>query len=72
MKGKDLWDIVVGNDEKTVPTYSKEKKKWEIKTRKAMFVLSVTAEDDFLHRITDYKIPKWRLQYLGNALHKEE
>jgi len=56
LKGQDLWDIV-GGDEKTVPIDPKEKNKWEIKAGKAMYVLSVTVEDEFLHRIKDCKTP---------------
>ena len=33
------------------------KKKWEIKARKAIYVLFVIAEHEFLHWIKDYKKP---------------
>jgi len=56
MKGQDFWDIV-GGDEKTVPTDSKEKKKWEIKVGNAMYVLTVTVKGTFLHQIKDCKAP---------------
>ena len=41
--------MALGSDEKIVPTNPKEKTKWEIKAGKAMYVLSVTVEDEFLH-----------------------
>jgi len=56
LKGQDLWDIV-GGDEKIVPTDPKKKRKWEIKVGKAMYVLFVTVEDEFLHCIKDCKMP---------------
>jgi len=51
-----LWDII-GDDEKTMPTDPKEKKKREIKEGKAMYVLFVIVEDEFLYRIKNYKMP---------------
>ena len=51
-----MWDIIDG-DEKTVATDPKEKKRWEIKAKNNMYVLSITVEDEFLHRIKDWKMP---------------
>ena len=56
LKGQDLWDIV-GGKEKTMLMDSKEKKQWEIKAGQVMYILSVTLEDEFLHRIKDCKTP---------------
>ena len=51
-----MWDII-GGDENTVPMDPKEKKMWEMKAGKSMYVLSITVEDEFLHRIKDCKMP---------------
>jgi len=48
LKGQDFWGIV-GGDETTAPIDQKEKKKWEIKARKAMYVISIIVENEFLH-----------------------
>jgi len=49
-------DIVSG-DEKTTSIDPKEKKKWEIKAKKVMYILSIIVEDEFLYRIKDCKMP---------------
>jgi len=52
LKGQDAQDLgnIIGGDKTTTPTNPNEKKKWEIKVEKTMYVLSVTMEDEFLHR----------------------
>jgi len=46
---------IIGGDEPTALTDPKEEKKWEIKAVKTMYVLSITLNDEFLHRIKDCK-----------------
>ena len=48
----------IGLVETTPPTDEEEKRKWRIKVGKAMYVLSVTVEDEFLQRIKDLTTPK--------------
>lgn len=55
--GQDLWSIV-GGKETTPPTDKEEMKEWEVKAGKAMYVLSLTVEDEFLYRIKDSVNPK--------------
>ncbi|KAJ1380743.1 gag-polypeptide of LTR copia-type [Sesbania bispinosa] len=57
MLGQDLWGVV-GGAETIASTDEREKNKWEIKARKAMYVFSITVEDEFLQRIKDLKTPK--------------
>ncbi|XP_074373975.1 uncharacterized protein LOC141714350 [Apium graveolens] len=57
MLGQDLWDIV-SNGNTTLPTNTEELKKWKVKGGKAMYVLSVTIEDELLQHIKDSKTPK--------------
>ena len=54
---QDLWSVV-GGAETTPPTDEEEKKRWKIRAGKAMYVLFVTMEDEFLHRIKDLSTPK--------------
>ncbi|CAH9133317.1 unnamed protein product, partial [Cuscuta epithymum] len=55
--GQDLWDII-SNDNTSPPTNAEELRKWKIKAGKAMYVLSVTIEDELLQHIKDAKTPK--------------
>ena len=43
-----MWSVVDGT-ETTSPTDKEEKKRWKIRTRKAMYVLSITVRDEFLY-----------------------
>ncbi|KAH0645612.1 hypothetical protein KY290_034394 [Solanum tuberosum] len=55
--GQEIWDIISGSD--TTPlTDAEAAKKWKVKAGKAMFVLTVIIEDEFLQRIKNAKIPK--------------
>ena len=55
--GHELLDIITGSD--TIPlTDDEATKRWKVKTGKAMFVLSITIEDEFLQRIKNAKTPK--------------
>lgn len=80
--GQDLWGIVGGNETQP-PVAEEDLKRWKVRAGKAMFVLSVTVEDDILQHIKDAKTPKdaWdtlaelyartndaRLQHLENEL----
>jgi hypothetical protein len=55
--GQDLWSIV-GGAETTPPTDEEELKKWKIRAGKALYVLSISMEDEFLQRIKDLTTPK--------------
>ncbi|KAH0670865.1 hypothetical protein KY285_025727 [Solanum tuberosum] len=55
--GQELWDIISGSDT-TPPTDAEAAKRWKVKTGRAMFVLSVTIEDELLRRIKNAKTLK--------------
>ncbi|KAF7831524.1 Retrovirus-related Pol polyprotein from transposon TNT 1-94 [Senna tora] len=54
---QDLWSLV-GGEETQPPTEGEDLKKWKVRAGKAMYVLSVTVEDDILHHIKEAKTPK--------------
>ncbi|KAH0696278.1 hypothetical protein KY290_013630 [Solanum tuberosum] len=54
---QELWDIIGGSDT-TPPTDVEAAKIWKVKAGKAIFVLSITIEDEFLQRIKNAKTPK--------------
>ena len=58
--GQDLWSVD-GGAETTPPTDKEEKKRWKIRAKKTMYVLSVTVEDEFL----------WS-SCIGHIVHKKE
>ena len=47
MLRQDLWSIV-GGVETIPPTNEEEKKRWEIKVKKVMYILSVIVENELL------------------------
>ena len=57
LMGEDLWDIVGGSNT-TPPTNLEELKKWKVKAGKAMYMLSITIQDNMLYLIKDAKTPK--------------
>ncbi|KAF7810521.1 Retrovirus-related Pol polyprotein from transposon TNT 1-94 [Senna tora] len=54
---QDLWSLV-GGEETQPPTEGEDLKKWKVRAGKAMYVLSVTVEDDILQHIKEAKTPK--------------
>nr|KYP49539.1 Retrovirus-related Pol polyprotein from transposon TNT 1-94 [Cajanus cajan] len=55
--GQDLWSIVRGA-ETTPPTDEENLKKWKVRCGKALYVLSISVEDEFLQRIKDLTTSK--------------
>ncbi|KAF7817945.1 Retrovirus-related Pol polyprotein from transposon TNT 1-94 [Senna tora] len=53
----DLWSLV-GGEETQPPTEGEDLKKWKVRAGKAMYMLSVTVEDDILQHIKEAKTPK--------------
>ncbi|KAF7815252.1 Retrovirus-related Pol polyprotein from transposon TNT 1-94 [Senna tora] len=54
---QDLWSLV-GGEETQPPTEGEDLKKWKVRAGKAMYVLSVTVEDNILQHIKEAKMPK--------------
>ncbi|KAF7827584.1 Retrovirus-related Pol polyprotein from transposon TNT 1-94 [Senna tora] len=54
---QDLWSLV-GGEETQPPTEGEDLKKWKVRAGKAMYMLSVTVEDDILQHIKEAKTPK--------------
>ena len=54
---QDLWEVICGNDVKP-PTKDTTLKKWNIKARKAMFVIKITIEEEMLQYIKKAKTLK--------------
>ncbi|KAF7812053.1 Retrovirus-related Pol polyprotein from transposon TNT 1-94 [Senna tora] len=53
---QDLWSL--GKGDETQPSIEGDLKQWKVRASKAMFVLSVTVEDDILQHIKEAKMPK--------------
>lgn len=71
LEGQDLWEVVGGSDITPPPTEKAEElKKWKIRAGKAMYVLKISVETEFLQYIKDAKTPKEAWDTLASLFSK--
>ncbi|XP_048138589.1 uncharacterized protein LOC125315994 [Rhodamnia argentea] len=73
MRGRDLWEVVNGNDvrQPEAEDANGTLRKWKIKAGKAMFVLKTTVEEDVLEHIRDVDTPKEAWDTFANLFFKK-